>query len=125
MSISARFAISISVFLAFTLNMISAEISDVKFEQKGYAFPEEMLKYNMQTRKGENFDQKVLDDDIKRLFSTGNFLDVQVETAETADGKMNVTVKTISKAKKSKKFRNKLRITCDWWNDRLFYCQKK
>ncbi len=120
MSISSKFAISISVFLAFTLNMISAEINDVKFEQKGYAFPEEMLKYNMQTRKGENFDQKVLDDDIKRLFSTGNFLDVQVETAETADGKMNVTVKTISKAKvKNITFKGNKKCTEDEFKDSI------
>ena len=67
MSIFARLVILISAFFIFTLNMISAEINDVKFEQKGYVFPEEMLKYNMQTRKGEVFEQKVLDDDIKRL----------------------------------------------------------
>ncbi|MCX6983685.1 MAG: hypothetical protein NT118_02890 [Lentisphaerae bacterium] len=99
MSISARFAILISAFLLFAPAMISAEISDVKFEQKGYVFPEEMLKYNMQTRKGENFDQKVLDDDIKRLYSTGNFLDVVAETSESADGKLNITIKIVSKPK--------------------------
>lgn len=100
MSISARFAILISaLFVLFTFNIISAEINDVKFEQKGYAFPEEMLKYNMQTRKGENFDQKTLDDDIKRLYSTGNFLDVQFEAGETPDGKINVALKTVSKPK--------------------------
>ncbi|OGV39015.1 MAG: outer membrane protein assembly factor BamA [Lentisphaerae bacterium GWF2_49_21] len=99
MSFTVKTLCIIGAFLIFPFILMSADINDVKFEQKGYAYPEEMLKYNMQSKKGETFDQKILDDDIKRLFSTGNFLDVLAETSDTADGKVNIVMKIVSKPK--------------------------
>ncbi len=99
MSFTVKALCTIFALVCFSFCLVSADINEVKFEQKGYVFPEEMLKYNMQSKKGENFDQKVLDEDIKRLYSTGNFKDVLAETSEGADGKINILMKTISRPK--------------------------
>ncbi|MFZ2655323.1 MAG: outer membrane protein assembly factor BamA [Victivallales bacterium] len=120
MSFTVKALYTIIAFFIFSLSLISAEINDVKFEQKGYAFPDEMLKYNMQCKKGEAFDQKILDEDIKRLYSTGNFLDVLAETSETADGKVNITMKLVSKPKvKAIVFKGNKKFTDEEFKDKV------
>jgi len=76
--------------------LAAAEITKLSFVQKGYQFPEQFLGYNLQSKTGTNFDQKTLDEDIKRLFSTGRFSDIVAETIEK-DGGMEITIKTVSR----------------------------
>ncbi|HPN84440.1 MAG TPA: outer membrane protein assembly factor BamA [Victivallales bacterium] len=77
-------------------SLFSAEISKISFEQKGYQFPEQFLNYNLQSKVGAEFNQKILDEDIKRLFSTGRFSDVSVDTTDKDSG-VEITLKTVSK----------------------------
>ncbi len=86
------FAVLILVSVAAALS--AEDVGKVEFQQgKGYQFPEEMLSYNVQTAKGMAFDQKILDEDVKRLFSTGNFADVVAEVGKAPDGKIDVIFK--------------------------------
>lgn len=78
--------------------LLGDEIGKISFQQTGsYIFPEEMLLYNFQSREGMDFDQKILDEDIKRLYSTGQFLDITSETTKAADGKIDVLIKIVAK----------------------------
>jgi len=80
-------------------NLFGDKIRRVIFEQKGYEFPVNMLQYNLQLSKGEEFDQKILDDDVKRLSETGYFDDVSAELEKTPDGRVDIVFKTTSKPK--------------------------
>jgi len=40
-------------------SLFSAEISKISFEQKGYQFPEQFLNYNLQSKVGAEFNQKI------------------------------------------------------------------
>jgi len=77
-------------------SLYSEEISKITFEQKGYEFPQEFLFFNIQSKPGTEFDRKILDDDIKRLYSTGRFADIAAESYEK-DGKIEIIFKTLSK----------------------------
>lgn len=74
----------------------SAEIESIVFEQKGYEFPEQFFSYNLQSKTGAEFDPKILDEDIKRLYSTGRFSDIAVESRDM-EGKIQIVFKTVSK----------------------------
>lgn len=94
-----RYYLSVAILLCLFFVQASAEeIGSISFEQKeSFKFPEEMLSYNLQSSQGEKFDQKILDEDIKRLYSTGNFQDVVAETEKSDDGKINIILKIIPK----------------------------
>jgi len=63
--------------------VFAGDIADIKFEQSSsYTFSESQLMFNIQSRKGQVFDKKILDQDVKRLFSTGMFSDVSVDFEE-------------------------------------------
>jgi outer membrane protein insertion porin family len=80
-------------------NAFGDKIRRVIFEQQGYEFPVNMLQYNLQLSKGEEFDQKILDDDVKRLSETGYFDDVSAGIEKTPDGRVDIVFKTTSKPK--------------------------
>lgn len=82
-------------------SLLSAEILKIGFEQKGYQFPEQFLNYNLRSKLGDKFSQKILDDDIKRLFSTGRFSDIATETIEKDTG-IEILFKTVSKPRVKK-----------------------
>ncbi len=84
--------------MATSIQVNSEEIGKVGFKQTGgYTFPDEMLYFNVRSAKGAQFDQKILDEDVKRLFSTGNFSDVSAETEKQPDGHLDLVFKVISK----------------------------
>lgn len=74
--------------ITFVMGMVcstvfAGDIADIKFEQNSsYTFSESQLMFNIQSRKGQVFDKKILDQDVKRLFSTGMFSDVTVNVEE-------------------------------------------
>ncbi len=99
---SRAFFPTIALFAFFLLfqpsPLFSQQISNLSFKQSGgYDFPQEMLFFNVRSVKGTQYDQKILDEDIKRLFSTGNFSDVSAETQKDADGKISVIISLKSK----------------------------
>ena len=81
----------------------AAEVGAIKFDQKGSSkLPENQLFFNIKLRKNMQFSQEIVDNDIKRLYETGNFADVVSEVETGKDGKINVTYKTTLKPRISK-----------------------
>ncbi len=77
--------------LTLTFAAAAAKVGNVKFEQQGVQhLPNEQLSVNIQLQPGSEFRQEILDEDVKRLYNTGNFADVVSEVrpgaaAETFD----------------------------------------
>lgn len=107
-------------FLLIAGSSFAVEVGNVELRQlKGYKFPEEMLIYNIQTAKGSQFDRKIVDEDIKRLYSTGNFSDILTETETLPDGKISVVFLIKSKPRikdiiiqGNKKFKSDKLVEC-------------
>ena len=67
------------------------EISSVVFQQSSeYKFDEDILRANVQSRKGGVYSERAVNDDIKRLHAMGVFADVVSETRNTPDGKKTI-----------------------------------
>jgi outer membrane protein insertion porin family len=94
---SIRYFIILVVFSLFFMvkaQSFAAEIGKIEFVQSGdYKFQNKMLNFYMQSKPGTQFSEKLLNDDIKRLYSTGYFSDIVTESSKQADGKINVTLK--------------------------------
>ncbi len=72
--------------------LTAAKISRISFEQKGVApLSEEQLYYNIRLRTGDEHRSELIDEDVKRLFSTGNFSDVVAVTEPQEDGGVALT----------------------------------
>ncbi len=84
-----------SLLAAFcAVQLGAAQIADIKFEQTGAdKLSERQLLYNMKLRPGAEYSARILDDDIKRLYATGNFADITAKTENASDGKVNLTFK--------------------------------
>ncbi|MCF7791246.1 MAG: outer membrane protein assembly factor BamA [Victivallales bacterium] len=98
MSISKKTAFSIITFFIITsISLSAAEIGSIKFKQKGnMKVPEDLLRYNLSQQSGTKFSQNLLNDDIKRLYDTGYFSDVEATTEKTKSGKINITFNVIT-----------------------------
>jgi outer membrane protein insertion porin family len=88
------------IIIFFTLSLmvnfqaLSAEISKIEFVQDGgYKFQNKMLNFYMQSKPGSQFSNKLLNEDIKRLYSTGYFSDIVIESSKQPDGKIAVVLK--------------------------------
>jgi len=69
------------LFAVFCVPLSTQTLNSVTFEQTGaYRFGDDILKFNVQSRKGTMYDERVVNDDIKRLHGTGYFEDVVSET---------------------------------------------
>jgi outer membrane protein insertion porin family len=78
----------------------AAKIEKIIFNQQSdYKFPDKMLQFNIQMKPGSEFDDKTLNQDIKRLFATGFFSDVAAETTTTPSGNVIVELKVTPKPK--------------------------
>ena len=89
---------ALAIMLLAPLQSQAQEVSAVRFEQQSaFKFGEDMLKFNVQTRKGQPYDEKTVNEDIKRLHNTGFFSDVVAETVRGADGKVEVLFKIKAK----------------------------
>lgn len=87
-----------AVILMSCISAVAQEISSVKFDQgNDYKFGEDVLRYNVQSRKGNMYSEKIVNDDIKRLHAMGVFSDVVAETKKTADGKIEIVFKITPK----------------------------
>ena len=84
----------IFAILAMSLCVSGAEIGRITFVQDSdYKFPDQMLFFNIQQKVGAQFDERLLNEDIKRLYSTGFFTDVVSETTVDNEGKIDITLK--------------------------------
>jgi len=91
-------ALLLSCLLGAVCVLGAAQVESVKFEQKGSApIAEELLRHNVRLRKGITYTREILDDDIRSLYKTGNFSDVQART-DYAD-RQNVRITFILKLK--------------------------
>lgn len=74
------------------LSLKAQEIASVRFEQKKgtYTFDESVLRYNIASKAGTKYNERTLNDDIKRLHAMGMFSDVVTETKKTANGKIAI-----------------------------------
>ncbi len=85
---------AVVVSMLITTSAFATKVSDIKFDQQGVQrLPEEQLRFNIQLRPGAEFKQEILDEDIKRLFQTGNVSDVVSEVKTQPDGQIEVTFK--------------------------------
>ncbi|MHB9137864.1 MAG: outer membrane protein assembly factor BamA [Victivallaceae bacterium] len=72
----------------------SAKIGKLEFVQTGgYQFPEKMLQFNVQQKPGLEYDENIMNADIKRLYETGFFSDVVSETKKISPDKVDVIIK--------------------------------
>ena len=72
--------------------LYAANISELKFKQNStIKIPDEQLLLHIQQRIGTSFDPKMVNEDIKRLFKTGNFQDVKAESVNNKDGSISLT----------------------------------
>lgn len=80
------------VLVFFSAGLLTAqEVASVIFHQDSdYKFSEDILTYNVQTRKGSAYSVRVVNDDVKRLHGMGVFSDVASEVRNTSDGKVEV-----------------------------------
>ena len=83
----------------FAVSSLQAEeISSVVFQQGAdYKFEEDVLRANVQSRKGATYSDRAVNDDIKRLHAMGMFSDVASETKKTPDGKIDIIFKLMPK----------------------------
>lgn len=87
------FALFIAVCFSFcALN--ATDVGRVVFEQTGaLKVPNDLIEYIICLKAGEVFTQEKLNNDIKALYDSGYFSDVEAKTATTADGKTNINFK--------------------------------
>ncbi len=80
----------LAVWSACTLS--AAKITDIRFEQQGATpLSEEQIYYNIRLRPGSEYTSDLVDEDIKRLYATGNFSDIVSQTEPQADGDVKLT----------------------------------
>lgn len=71
--------------------LFSSQVGNVTFDQTGtLKVPKDLIDYNIHLKAGEEFSQDKLNEDIKSLYATGYFTDVNAKTATGADGKTNI-----------------------------------
>ncbi len=82
--------------LAVPWMIFAQELNSVSFEQSGdYRLGRDIFELNVQSRKGLLYDERVVNDDIKRLHATGFFSDVVSETSKRPDGKIDLVFKIV------------------------------
>ena len=83
-----KFTLISVLFFAFLLQMFAQEIGKVEFRQEGnFKFPDAVLRDNVQTKKGLMFSERILNDDVRRLYALGVFADVVSIVETLPDGR--------------------------------------
>ena len=84
------------LFLAVSL--CAQQVGKVDFIQTGsFQFPEAILRDNVQTKKGLVFSERVVNDDVRRLYALGVFADVVSVVETLADGSKAVSFRVSPK----------------------------
>ena len=86
------------LFFTFLLQMFAQEVGKVEFRQEGnFKFPDAVLRDNVQTKKGLMFSERILNDDVRRLYALGVFADVVSIVETLPDGKKSVIFRVSAK----------------------------
>ena len=86
------------LFFVFLCEFMAQEIGKVEFRQEGnFQFPVAVLRDNVQTKKGLMFSERILNDDVRRLYALGVFADVVTMVETLPDGKKAVTFRVSAK----------------------------
>jgi len=88
----------ILIFICLT-TLHADKVRKIYFDQSGFEYSKNMLRYHLQSRKGAEFNKKSLDEDVKRLYETGYFIDVKANIKKTSEGEVDITFKTLSRPK--------------------------
>ena len=92
-----------AVLALASVPVFAAKVGEVKFDQQGtQQLPVEQLRFNVQLRPGMEFKREILDEDVKRLYNTGNYADVVSEVRELPGDKVEVTFRIRLKPRVSK-----------------------
>ena len=107
----------IIIFTGFVLSpaVFAEKIGKLEFIQTGgYQFPEKMLSFNVQQKPGLDYDENIMNADIKRLYETGFFSDVVSETKKAGADKVDVIFKVSVKPRiKAILFKGNLKFPTD------------
>ena len=107
----------IIIFTGFVLSpaVFGEKIGKLEFIQTGgYQFPEKMLSFNVQQKPGLDYDENIMNADIKRLYETGFFSDVVSETKKAGADKVDVIFKVSVKPRiKAILFKGNLKFPTD------------
>ena len=92
-----RIFFSVFLFLSFFM-LAGQEVGQVVFKQDGsFLYSEDLLRSNVQTKKGLVFSEQVVNEDVRRLVALGIFADVVSVIEDMPDGKKSVTFRTVAK----------------------------
>jgi outer membrane protein assembly factor BamA len=73
-------------------------IDRVVFLQQGaYPFSEDIFEMNTQTKAGMTYSERIVNEDVRRLFALGMFEDVVSEVKDLSNGNKEVTFKITAK----------------------------
>ena len=87
----------LALIFAASFSVMGDKVGFIIFNQQGnMKVPEELLKYNLSMRSDSEFTQDALNEDIKRLYDTGYFSDVEATTEKTKKGKINITFNLVT-----------------------------
>ncbi|MBQ7402517.1 MAG: outer membrane protein assembly factor BamA [Lentisphaeria bacterium] len=87
-----------AVFILSAAYLSAQEIHSVEFRQDGtYRFGKDILNFNVQSRKGNPYDEQVVNEDIKRLYNTGFFSDIRAEMKRRPDGNVDLIFHVVPK----------------------------
>lgn len=79
-------AVCLSIYI-----LSASDVGKVTFEQSGaLKVPADLISYTISLKSGEVFTQEKLNNDIKALYDSGYFSDVEARTTASADGKINI-----------------------------------
>lgn len=86
------------VCFVFLLDFAAQEVGKVDFRQDGkFQFPVAVLRDNVQTKQGLMFSERILNDDVRRLYALGVFADVVTVVETLPDGRKAVTFRVSAK----------------------------
>ena len=88
--------IVLALLVAGTVQAAQIERIEIQSET-GAPVPENLVRANMRSRAGAQFQPQVLTEDIKRLYATQIFEDVRVEVSELDNGDVVITVSVIGR----------------------------
>ena len=74
--------------------LAAAQVGEIRFEQSGVdRLTDEQMLLNIRLRKGAEYKREILDEDVKRLYRTGNFADVAASVNDLGGGKVQLVFK--------------------------------
>ncbi|MBR5679405.1 MAG: hypothetical protein IKX19_02025, partial [Clostridia bacterium] len=80
--------------LLLAVTAFGQSVERVVFQQQGsYPFSEDIFEMNTQTKAGMPFSERVVNEDVRRLFALGMFADVVSEVKDLPNGNKEVIVK--------------------------------